>query len=416
MVHRGVLGSAGVPVKFHDLRMSEADGSGGSMRRLTVLQIIPALEGGGAERCVLAVNNGLVLAGHRSLVASGGGRLVHSVVSAGGEHFELPVGSKSPQLLRSLPALRRLLGSAAVDVVDVHSRLPAWLVRLVFRTLRRQSRPALVMTVHGLNSPGPYSRVMLRGDAVVAVSGTVRSHLRAIDPRGDHRHVIVIPRGVDGSEFPRGWQAGDSWRRAFERQFPELCGRQLLTMPGRLVRSKGHADLLRLLAELFSEGRPVHGVIVGDTAGREHYAEELRELAKVLGVADRVTFTGFRSDMREIYSISAIVLSLSQKPESFGLTVAEAISLGIPVVGYAHGGVSELLREAFPAGAVEPGNLRELADRVRRILDSAGDEAVGEGLVNSRPGLFRYDQKAMVAGTLELYAGLDAARRSDGRR
>lgn len=376
------------------------------MPRLTVMQMIPALQSGGAERCVLAVSRGLVQAGHRSLVVSSGGRLTESLVAEGGEHFCLPVGNKSPRVLGAFPALRRLLRRERVNVLDVHSRLPAWLAWLVLRTLQPEDRPSFVTTVHGLNSPGFYSRVMLRGNVVAAVSETVRAHLRNLDPLGDHNHVRLIPRGVSAAEFPRDWRADESWRRVFEQQFPETHGRQLLTLPGRLVRSKGHIDLLQLLGRLAKQGANVHGLIVGDTAGRERYVAELRAAADTTGVSDRVTFTGYRSDMREIYSISRAVLSLSQKPESFGLAVAESLSLGIPVIAYAHGGVAEMLQEAFPAGAVEPGNVELLAERVRLILSSAGGPP-GDALpISLQPGKFRFDEARMVACTLEMYTGL----------
>ena len=133
------------------------------MSRLTVLQMVPAMQSGGAERCVLAVSRGLVQAGHRSLVVSAGGRLTETLLAEGGEHFCLPVGHKSPRLLGTIPALRRIVCRERVSVVDAHSRLPAWLAWLLFRTLRAQDRPGFVTTVHGLNSPGFYSRVMLRG-------------------------------------------------------------------------------------------------------------------------------------------------------------------------------------------------------------------------------------------------------------
>lgn len=376
------------------------------MPRLTVLQMIPALEGGGAERCVLAVSRGLVQAGHRSIIVSAGGRLTEALLADGGEHFCLPVGQKSPRILLAVPALRRILCRERVNVLDVHSRLPAWLAWLLLRTLKTRARPRLVTTVHGLNSPGFYSRVMLRGDVVAAVSETVRTHLRRLDPSGNHSHVHVIPRGVSTTEFPRGWKASESWRKEFERQFPEITGRHLLTLPGRLVRSKGHADLLQLLKRLTVDGAAVHGLIVGDTVGRDRYVAELRAMAASLGVTDHLTFTGFRSDVREIFSVSTTVLSLSKKPESFGLAAAEALSLGVPVVAYAHGGMAELLQEAYPAGAVEPGNPESLADRVRLILNSTGAKTDMGLTTTLRPLRLSFDEAAMVTGTLEMYERL----------
>jgi hypothetical protein len=62
---------------------------------LTVVQLIPALRAGGAERSVLEVGRALVQAGHRSVVISAGGRMVEQLQAEGSEHITLDVGSKS---------------------------------------------------------------------------------------------------------------------------------------------------------------------------------------------------------------------------------------------------------------------------------------------------------------------------------
>ncbi|MEZ5579451.1 MAG: glycosyltransferase family 4 protein [Candidatus Competibacteraceae bacterium] len=118
------------------------------------------------------------------------------------------------------------------------------------------------------------------------------------------------------------------------------------------------------MARLRAAGRPVHGLIVGGPEPRRQaYADALRENVRSRGLAGIVLFTGHRADMRDIYAVSTLVLSLSAKPESFGRTVLEALSLGRPVVGYAHGGVGEILDRLYPAG---PGSARAMWRRCSR--------------------------------------------------
>tara|TARA_B100000745_G_scaffold292792_1_gene234048 strand:- start:509 stop:802 length:294 start_codon:yes stop_codon:yes gene_type:complete len=69
-------------------------------------------------------------------------------------------------------------------------------------------------------------------------------------------------------------------------------------------------------------------------------------------------------------SVADIVLSLSTRPESFGRTVLEALSLGTPVVGYRHGGVGEILNEVCPDGAVDPDKPRDVVARIESFLES----------------------------------------------
>ena len=94
----------------------------GAGRPLTVLQILPDLESGGVERGVIEVSDALVAQGHRSLVVSGGGRLVEELESNGSKHVRLSVGKKSPATLRLVGRLRDLLLREQVDVLHARSR------------------------------------------------------------------------------------------------------------------------------------------------------------------------------------------------------------------------------------------------------------------------------------------------------
>ncbi len=65
-----------------------------------------------------------------------------------------------------------------------------------------------------------------------------------------------------------------------------------------------------------------------------------------------------------------MVLSLSVKPESFGRTVLEALSLGVPVVGYDHGGVGEVLESLFPQGRVSVCDQGKMLETVISVLSN----------------------------------------------
>ena len=80
-------------------------------RRLTVVQMLPALEGGGVERGTLEVGAELVRQGHRSIVISAGGRLLQQLRAEGSEHLAWDVGRKRLWTLRYVRRLRRYLES-----------------------------------------------------------------------------------------------------------------------------------------------------------------------------------------------------------------------------------------------------------------------------------------------------------------
>jgi glycosyltransferase involved in cell wall biosynthesis len=362
---------------------------------LTVLQVLPALESGGVERGVLEVAEALVKNGHRSLVASAGGRMVHALVSHGSEHFTAPIAQKTPWALSQIPWLRRLMIRERVDVVDIHSRFPGWLTWLAWKSLPAAKRPRLISTLHGLHSVNRYSEIMCSGEAVIVVSETVRDYVLKNYPRVPASKLKLIHRGIDEQEFPRGFRPPAAWCESFFAEFPHLRNQPLITLPGRITRLKGHEDFLRVMAALKAAGVSAHGLIVGGAEPNKlAYLNGLRRLVVDLGLQDSVTFTGQRRDLREIYAISKVVVSLSRTPESFGRTVAEALSIGTPVVGYNHGGVAEILAAQFAHGAVNTGDVTEVTNRVQELLAAPFSQFI-------KPNCFLKSE--MLAKTLDVY-------------
>lgn len=361
---------------------------------LTILQILPELNSGGVERGTLEVGAEIVRRGHRSLVVSGGGRMVEHLEQAGSEHFAASVGNKSPFTLRQVGWLRKLIVDQNVDIVHARSRVPAWVAWLAMRKISDAQRPHFVTTVHGQYSVSRFSKIMTRGDRVIAVSGTIQNYIRGNYPQTPVDRVHTIYRGVDPAEFPHEYQPSDEWLQNLHHEWPNLAGKRLLTLPGRITRLKGHVDFLKMLVTLRDSGVDAHGLIVGGVDRRKlRYASEVKRVVAELGLKDDVTFTGHRSDMKEFYAVSDVVFSLSSKPESFGRTVLEALNLGTPVVGYAHGGVGEILGDVFPAGAVPVGDCDELTDRVTQLLEQR----------TVVPPVSQYSLAEMLEQTLQLY-------------
>lgn len=365
-------------------------------RALTVLQLLPALDGGGVERSTIEIAQALAAAGDRALVVSAGGRLLPQLLATGARHDTVAIGRKSPATLRHVWTLRRLIRRERPDIVHARSRLPAWLAWWALRGLPAAQRPAFVTTVHGLNSVGRYSAIMTRGERVIAVSETVRGFLLR-HYRIDPARIEVIPRGIDPTLWPQGWQPSPDWQAAFAAQFPNLAGRRLLLLPGRGTRLKGHAEAIGLLARLVAAGQDAALFLPGvEAPGREEYLTQLRAQARMLGVDERLATSPARDDMRDCMARADLVLQLSTRPESFGRTVIEALALGRPVLGWDHGGVGELLAALYPRGAVPLADREALASRAADLLAEPGPV----------PAPTAYTLAAMQARTLALYRSL----------
>ena len=333
---------------------------------LTVVQLLPALQGGGVERGTLEVAAELVRRGCRSIVISDRGRLLPELLASGSEHVCWPIGRKSPASLRRVRSLRRFLVEQQVDILHARSRLPAWIAWLALRGMAPASRPHFLTTVHGLYSVNAYSAVMLRGERIIAVSRHARDYILANYPGVEPDRIHVIPRGIDPVRYPTGYRPGEDWLADWYRQYPQTRGRTIVTLAGRPTRAKGVLDFIDIVGRLGSLGIPVHGLLVGEIPARRE-ARIRRQIAAALAQAragDAVTLTGFRSDLREIMALSDAVLSLSLHPESHGRTVSEALALGRPVAGYAHGGVGEQLSALFPEGCVAVGDRDAMTRRL----------------------------------------------------
>ncbi|MDH3411320.1 MAG: glycosyltransferase family 4 protein [Gammaproteobacteria bacterium] len=358
-------------------------------------QILPALKEGGVERGTLEVAGALARRGHHALVISGGGRMVDALLRLGADHVQLPVGAKSPLTLRFVPKLRRLLKERQVDVLHARSRLPAWIAYLAWRGMPKATRPRFVTTVHGLYSVNAYSAVMTRGERVIAVSESVRRYLCGNYPKLDPGKIEVIYRGVDDARFYPDYKPTADWAARFEADFPQLKDRFIVTLAGRLSRLKGHEDFLELIGMLSGRGVPVHGLVVGDDKRRRRqFADSLKSTVEKRRLP--ISFIGNRDDLREIFTVSGVVVSLSNKPESFGRTILEALALGTPAVGYRHGGVGEILDAMYPQGAATPGNVAAAVDAIERIQSE--NLRVEQG--NPFP------LRRMLDATLQLYEDL----------
>ena len=240
---------------------------------------------------------------------------------------------------------------------------------------------------------------MTRGERTICVSRTVRDYVLRHYPRIDPDKLRVIPRGIDPNRFPRTPMPDAAARAGVAESDPRLGGEgPLLLLPGRGTRLKGHADALALLRALRTDGLDARLWMPGAREpGRERYIAELEREAAGLGVADALAITPPTSGIASAYAASDLVLQLSRKPEAFGRTVLEALSVGRPVLGWAHGGVGELLRELQPQGAVAPFEADALAASAKRLLAQSEPPAVT---------MSAYTLQAMQAATLACYREL----------
>jgi len=371
--------------------------------RPVVLQVLPAMATGGAERGAVEMAEAIVQAGGEALVASEGGPMVAAVQRAGARHVPLPLARKSPLTIwRNAGRLARLVRRFGVDIVHARSRAPAWSAWLACR----RTGAHFVTTYHGVyneDSPGKrrYNAVMARGERVIAISHYIAQHLverHAIDPA----RVRVIPRGVDAARFdPQSVGQARIMRLAHAWRLPDGC--RTVMLPGRLTRWKGQEVLIAALARLATTWPDLCCVLVGSDQGRHQYATSLVREAERLGVAGRLHFGGECTDMPAAMMLADVVVNASTDPEGFGRTIIEAQAMERLTIATDHGGAVETVEHGVTGWRVPPGDAEALAGAIDYALSLAPAERRAIGAQAREWVRQCYTAEAMQRATLEVY-------------
>lgn len=330
---------------------------------MKIMHLLPSLTSGGVEQVVLEQCEGLIKNGHESVVVSGGGAMVPDIENTGARHFTLEVGKKSFRIPFVVSQLAQLIEKERPDVLNFHSRLPAWFGHWAVRKLPIEKRPKIVATFHSHYSVNPYSAIMSKGDKVVAVSYFMREFILKCYPSTPEDRITVIPNSIDPSQHNTDYRPSEEWYEKWYAQYPELKGKYVICLPGRVARQKGAEHLAPVLASLKKRGIPAHALLVGEVKKRkESFRKELLRKFEKAGVAQNITWTGLRRDIRDIMVASNVVVSLNLVPEPFGKTTLEALALGRPTAGYEAGGVGEQLSIYLPEGKVKTADPEAMAN------------------------------------------------------
>lgn len=337
--------------------------------KFTVVQIVPEMDEGGVEGETLDYAVYLARQGHRSIVISGGGRLVSQLEQNGVEHILWSnVGSKNPKCLKYIPKLKQLISKQKVDILHLRSRLPAWIGYLAWVSLSEQERPALITSFHGFYSVNSYSTIMTKGERVIAVSGVIRDHILENYPI-DRSKIRLIHGGYDAAIFDPDKVSSERVDALRERWSISKNGRPVIMLPGRLTSWKGQDVFIDALTMI--KDRNFLALCVGEAEENSSFTRKLKEKIDAEKLGNKVKLVGHCNDMPAALTLADLVVSASSsQPEAFGKVAIEAMAMAKPIVATSHGGSLETVKNNETGWLVEPGNSDDMALTLSRVLDA----------------------------------------------
>lgn len=318
---------------------------------------------GGAERSLLLLLRDLDRTRFRPLLASNPGPLADAAANSGIHVFTNPM----PRLRRRLAAGVDLWQGARAladiirreRIVIVHSNV----MRASFygAIASKLTRRPFVWHVRDIHTERWYIWLMSRlADRSICVSEAAARPLHG-------SQVTVIHNGVDLAEFDPNLVDG----RTFREELGVSKDTALVGIVGRVRPWKGQQYFLAAASELARRAPVVRFLVVGGTvfAAKEDYVGNLKRLAHDYGIADKVTFTGHRSDIAQVLAALDIVVHCSEA-EPFARVVIEAMAMAKPILAFADGGTPEAVVDGETGLLVAPGDVEALAGGIEQLLQN----------------------------------------------
>jgi glycosyltransferase involved in cell wall biosynthesis len=374
-------------------------------RVTTVLFVIDNLEFGGGERGFLQLIRSLPGEGWTVSVAAHPGGLFEVQARAAGAEF-LGMDMSSRAGLATIVRLWRLVRTGRFTVVhsqgaraDFFARMASLVVpgvRLV-STVQMPVDGFAVSRVRGSVYRFFDRLARTRVDRFIVVSQALKRRL--VESWGvPEARVALIHNGVETDRLVPASDSDDRRRLRQDLGLPEHA--RLLCAVGRLVWQKGFEHLLLALPGVLARVPEVGLAIVGEGPLRA----ELEGRARRLGLAERVRFLGFRSDVPSLLR-GCDVLAVPSLQEGFPMITLEAMALGVPIVASDIEGVAEQLDHDREALLVPPGEPKALTGALLALLqDSALRRRLGEAA--RRRAVEAFDASRAISATRRLYAEL----------
>ena len=375
-----------------------------------ILQIIPNMEIGGAERTVLEITSFLKDTEFSSLVLTSGGKLIGELEKENIEVIKLKIDKKNPySIIKNFFLFIKIFREKKIDLIHVRSRAPAW--SAIFAA-KKIGIPALT-TWHGHVSNSSfikkiYNSIMLKGDAVIANSAYTAERISKIYNIGLNK-IDIISRGVNVESF-EGSKFSNKEISNMRKMWSVDDNKIIILFPARLTRWKGHLVTIEAINLLKKEKFFDHVIFLfaGEKAGAENYIKKLNSIITKFKLQENIKLVERIENMPLAYLASDIVLSPSIEPEPFGRIPIEAQAAGKTIIASDHGAVKDTIKNGnnFTGFKVKPNDPQALSIAIKQsiTMDKKDLTKMHERAISNVKNNFSLEN--MCKKTLEVYKRL----------
>ncbi len=322
---------------------------------MKILFLTTHLNRGGITTYIKTLALSLKSRGHQVIVASCGEDAVEELKESGICHLKISTNTKcevNPKLLIAFLKARAIVKRERIEIIHAHTRVTQVLGTILSKSIGVR----LITTCHGFFNLNLGRKLLpCWGRKTIAISEPVRECL--INRMGISKdRISLIHNGVDVNRFK-----GTNKKEAKERL--GLNDAPVIGITSRLSSGKGHQSLLQAAEIILKERGDIQFLIVGDGPFRDR----LIKIAEDLKIKEKITFAGKTADVLPFLQAMDIFVHPSSK-EGLGLSILEAMALGLPVVASDTGGIYIAVRENRTGLLVPPGDYQCLADGIMRFL------------------------------------------------
>jgi glycosyltransferase involved in cell wall biosynthesis len=371
------------------------------MKNFNLLQVLPELESGGVEQGTIDLANYLGQKKLGSFIVSNGGKMESFLDLKHVKHFRIPVHSKNIlNIFSNARKVLKVISDNKINIVHVRSRAPAWMLQFI-----RNKNFKTVSTFHNIYGSNnffktQYNKSLAKVDNIIAISNFVKSKIIK-NYRINEDKINVINRGID-TDFYNPEVYDQSQFIQFLSKYNIPSDKRIILYPGRLTEWKGQLNFLEVLKNFRDNN--IFCFFVGDDKNSSYTKKFIKEInkkrinhfCKALGNLSSL-------DLKFFYKCSDVIISAPLKPEGFGRTISESLSMKKIILSYDYGGAKDQLFKLSNHYKIKPFDHLDLKSKIDNVLQMTQEEKENLGKIAREHVIKNFSKELMLNSYLNFY-------------